>query len=132
MSPTISQDIYKRFDVAWWTLKLTYGLLFIVAGADKFLNIITDWEKYLSPYVLEYVPFAPMHIIYLMGIIEILLGILILTRTYIGAYSAAGLLVFISLNLVSMHYFDIAVRDTVMAIGALVLAQLTLIKDEIS
>src|SRR5882724_7683802 len=114
MSPTISQDVHKKFLCSWWTLKLTYGLFFIIAGADKFLNIITDWDKYLSPYVLAHVPVAPMQIIYIMGIIEVLLGILILTRTYIGAYIAAALLLAISLNLVSMHYFDIAVRDAIL------------------
>ena len=40
---------YTEVAVCWWTLKITYGLLFIVAGADKFTNIIVHWQKYLSP-----------------------------------------------------------------------------------
>ena len=118
---------YVRIKRSWWTLKLTYGLLFIIAGADKFLNLITFWPKYISPLLVQIIPLNVEHIIMGAAIFEIILGVLILIiSARIGAYIAAAWLVIIALNLISMGvYFDIAVRDLVIAVGALVLAWLT-------
>lgn len=111
---------------SWWLLKVTYGLLFVVAGADKFLNLVTMWSKYVSSLVLQFIPLDVSQIIMGVGVAEILLGLAILLfATRIGGYIAAAWLLFIALNLVSMGgYLDIAVRDIVMAVGALVLAWL--------
>lgn len=118
---------YVRITRSWWALKLTYGLLFVVGGADKFLNLITVWPKYLSPMLTQMIPLSIEHIVMGAAIFEIILGVLILViSARLGAYIAAAWLVVMALNLVSMGiYFDIAVRDLVMAVGALVLAWLT-------
>lgn len=107
-------------------LKYTYGLVFIVAGADKFINLVTQWTKYVSPFVLNILPVSLAHLIMAVGILEIVIGILILSpKTRIGAYLAAVWLLIIVANLLSMGmYFDIAVRDVVMAVGAIALAWL--------
>lgn len=112
-------------------LKYTYGLLFVVAGADKFLNLVTHWAQYVSPFVERILPVPVQTFLYGVGVFEIIVGILILNHfTKIGAYIAMAWLLIISLNLVSMgHFFDIAVRDVVMAVGAFVLAQLTECKE---
>jgi len=116
----------------WWTLRVTYGLLFVVAGLDKFTNLVTMWEKYLSPMVIEYLPLEIAKI--MMGIagIEILIGaVILLGCARLGGYLAMFWLLIISLNLLSTGmYFDIAVRDIVMAVGALTLARLTSLKNE--
>lgn len=111
---------------SWWLLKLSYGLLFVVAGADKFLNLVTQWSKYISPLLLKFVPFEGSHFIMAVGVGEILLGLTILFfATRIGGYSTAAWLILIALNLVTIGgYLDIAVRDIIMAMGALVLAWL--------
>jgi uncharacterized membrane protein YphA (DoxX/SURF4 family) len=128
----MSTEACCKIDCAWWVLKITYGLLFIAAGADKFFNMITIWSKYLSPLVLEHIPLEPHKLLMAVGIIEILIGLAILTHwTKIGAYLAMAWLLIISANLLSMGmgvYVDIAVRDIVMAMGALVLACLTKVK----
>lgn len=112
---------------SWWALKLTYGLLFVVAGADKFLNLITFWPKYISPMVANMLPLALGHVVIGAAIFEILLGAAILFKfTRLGGYVSAVWLTLIALNLVALGgVLDIAVRDLVMAIGALVLAWLT-------
>lgn len=117
----------------WLMLKITYGLVGIAAGADKFLNVITHWEKYVSPSIAQHIPMGLSNFMYLIGIVEIVVGIMILTKfTRLGAYLMASWLVIIVANLLTMDgmYYDIAVRDIVMAVGALALAQLTLVHEK--
>jgi len=105
------------------TLKLTYGLVPIVAGLDKFTNLLTQWSNYLNK---SMVPMDPLAFMKIVGVIEIVAGILVLARPLIGAWIVMLWLILIALQLiVGGHYFDVAVRDLVMAIGAYTLAQLT-------
>jgi uncharacterized membrane protein YphA (DoxX/SURF4 family) len=118
-------------DKPWWTLRLTYGLVPIVAGLDKFTNLLTDWTQYLNPLATKVVPVAPSTFMHVVGIIEIIAGVLVLNRktTRFGAYLVAAWLAAIALNLITMRaYFDVAVRDLVMGIGAFTLAKLTEIR----
>ena len=110
-------------------LKISYGLLFIIAGLDKFLNLTTNWQQYVNPAILQVIDYSILHII--VAIIEITLGILVLTKyTREGAYGIAIWFFIIILNLVTMwHYLDIAARDLVLAIGAICLAKLYEIKN---
>ena len=96
-------------------LRLGYGIVPIVAGLDKFFNLLTDWEKYLSPVATSMLPFSPATLMHIAGVIEIAAGILVLTRwTRVAAYIVAAWLCAIALNLIlSGHYFDVAVRDEV-------------------
>jgi uncharacterized membrane protein YphA (DoxX/SURF4 family) len=112
-------------------LWLTYGLVPLLAGLDKFLNLLTDWPKYLSPWMADLLPMSPQTFMYAVGIIEIAVGLMVLTRwTRIGAWIAAAWLVLIALNLVTMGLFDIAVRDVAMAVGAYTLAKLAELRQE--
>lgn len=115
----------ERLNSSWWALRLAYGLVPIVAGLDKFTNLLTRWTDYLSPVATRVLPFAPSTLMHIAGIVEIAAGILVLTRfTRYAAYVVCAWLVLIALNLLTTgHYFDIAVRDVVMAVGAFVLAR---------
>ena len=107
-------------------LKFTYGLVQIVAGLDKFTNLLTNWEDYLSEPVLSILPFSAGTFMVIVGIIEIAAGVLVLLRPRIGAYVVMAWLIAIALTLVlGGKYFDVAVRDLVMAVGAFVLAKLS-------
>ncbi|HMU15560.1 MAG: hypothetical protein JST41_01600 [Bacteroidetes bacterium] len=107
-------------------LKFTYGLVPIAAGADKFTNILTDWSGYLAPGLAGMLPFDPATFMMVVGVIEIVAGILVLMRPAIGAYVVAGWLVAIALTLLfGWHHVDVAVRDLVMAVGAFALARLS-------
>lgn len=106
------------------TLKLTFGLVPIVAGLDKFTNLLTHWSDYLGNKSM--IPMDPEAFMKVVGVIEIVAGVIVLVRTVVGAYIVMAWLICIALQLlISGHYFDVAVRDLVMAVGAYTLAQLT-------
>lgn len=112
-------------------LWLTYGLVPLLAGLDKFLNLLADWPKYLSPWVAGLLPVSAQTFMYAVGIIEIVVGLMVLTRwTRLGAWIAAAWLVLIALNLVTLGLFDIAVRDLAMAVGAYTLARLAELRQD--
>jgi len=112
-------------------LWLIYGLVPLLAGLDKFLNLLTDWPKYLSPLVADLLPMPAQSFMYAVGIIEIVVGLMVLTRwTRLGAWIAAAWLVLIAVNLVTLGMFDIAVRDLAMAVGAYTLARLAELRQE--
>jgi hypothetical protein len=107
-------------------LKYTYGLVPIAAGLDKFTNLLTDWENYLSPGIAAMLPMSPSTFMMTVGVIEIIAGVLVLTKPYWGAWVVMAWLLLIALTLIAGgHYFDVAVRDIVMAIGAFALAKLS-------
>jgi hypothetical protein len=110
------------------TLKLTFGIVPIVAGLDKFTNLLTNWSDYLSSSVRGMLPLDPLVFMKVVGIIEISAGLIVLIRPLMGAYIVMAWLILIALQLIfSGHYFDVAVRDLVMAMGAYTLAQITVI-----
>ncbi len=107
-------------------LKYTFGLVPIIAGLDKFTNILTDWSHYISDGLANLLPFEPSTFMMVVGVIEIVAGILVLTKTKFGAYLVSAWLTLIALTLIfSWTYVDVAVRDLVMAIGAFSLAKLS-------
>ena len=121
-SPSKTNEMHT----VWLTLKLTYGLVPIVAGLDKFSNILTDWSKYLNADLIQMLPFSASTFMMIVGVIEIAAGVLVLIKTELGAYVVSAWLVCIALSLIiSFSYVDVAVRDIVMAIGAYTLARLT-------
>lgn len=110
-------------------LKYTFGLVPIVAGLDKFTNILTDWTQYLSGGLADMLPFEPSIFMMIVGVIEIVAGILVFVRTLFGAYLVSVWLMLIALTLLfSGTYLDVAVRDIVIAIAAFSLAKLSEIK----
>jgi len=110
-------------------LKITYGVVPIVAGLDKFLHILTDWQQYLG-FLTDLLPFDPTVLISVIGMVEMAAGVLVLTKTKIGSLIVTAWLVAIALTLVINGLFDIAVRDVVMAIGSFTLYQLTLMLEQ--
>ncbi|MET3877895.1 hypothetical protein [Chitinophaga sp. OAE865] len=112
------------------TLRFTFGIVPIVAGLDKFTNLLTHWENYLGSNA-ALIPFAAATFMKIVGIIEIAAGVLVLVRPLVGAYVVMAWLICIALQLlVAGQYFDVAVRDLVMAVGAYTLAQLTKINTQ--
>lgn len=106
-------------------LTYTFGLVPILAGLDKFTNILADWSQYVSPGLAGMLPLDSGTLMTAVGAIEILAGILVFTRTRLGAYVVMGWLIAIALVLVSSgKYLDVAVRDLVMAVAAFSLAKL--------
>ena len=107
-------------------LKFTYGLIPIVAGADKFTNLLTDWAHYLSPALKSALPVSDHVFMSIVGVIEIIAGILVFINPQKGGLLVSAWLVLIALNLIAAgNYYDVAVRDLAMAIGAFSLSKLS-------
>ena len=117
----------QRLNSSWWALRIGLGVAPFLAGLDKFFNLLTNWRVYLNPLALRVIPLAPETFLHAIGVVEMFVGLAILTRwTRLGSYLAALWLVCIALNLVAMGaFFDIAVRDVLLALAAFTLARLT-------
>jgi hypothetical protein len=117
----------ERLTTPWWALRLGVGTAAFLAGLDKFFNLLADWPAYLSPIAARILPLSASSFMHVIGGIEMLVGLVILAGyTRLGGYVAAAWLVGIAANLVTTgHYFDVAVRDVIMAIAAFTLARLT-------
>jgi uncharacterized membrane protein len=121
----------KRLNSAWWMLKVGLGLGPFLAGLDKFFNILVDWQKYLNPTISSMLPVTPATFMHMVGIVEMIVGLAILTRwTRLASYAAMAWLLAIAVNLASTGmFFDLAVRDVEMATGAYALARLTEVRE---
>ncbi len=112
----------SKIELARTILKWTFGLVPIVAGADKFMHLLADWDKYLAPVVTDILPLSASTFMLIVGVIEIIAGILVLAKPRIGSLVVSLWLVGIVINLLILGSFlDVAVRDAVMAIAAYVL-----------
>ena len=117
----------SRLDQGWWVLRIGLGVGPFLAGLDKYFNLLTNWPGYISPLALKILPFSGQTFMHIVGVVEMIVGLAILTKwTRLGAYVASAWLVLIAINLVwSGMFFDIAVRDVEMALAAFVLARMT-------
>ncbi len=120
----------SRINSIYWILRVAFGLTAFLAGVDKFLNLLTNWEQYASPLALRIASLSAGALMRVAGVIEIVVGIAVLAGvTRLGGYVVAAWLTTIALNLVATgHYFDVAVRDLVMACGAFTLAKVSEIR----
>lgn len=110
-------------------LKYTFVIVPIVAGFDKYLNFLTDWQQYMEGPLLSLLPFSTQTFMMIVGFIEIVAGILVWKNSKIGGYVVAAWLTGIALSLlIGFNYVDVAVRDLVMAIAAFSMAKLSEIK----
>lgn len=121
-----------RLNLGWWALKIGLGVGPVVTGIDKYFNKLTDWTMYLSPLATKVVPVSAPTFMHIVGAIEILAGIIVLSHwTRIGSQIVALWLVAIAINLLTMHmFYDLAMRDVEIAIGAFVLSQLSAVRDQ--
>jgi uncharacterized membrane protein YphA (DoxX/SURF4 family) len=121
----------KRLELPWWLLRIGLGLGPIITGIDKFFNKLTDWTMYLSPLATKTVPVTPATFMHVVGVVEIIAGIVVLSRfTKIGAYVVTAWLLGIAVNLLTMGmFYDLAMRDVEIAIAAFTLSQLTRVRE---
>ena len=111
---------------AYQLLYLGFILAPLVAGLDKFTNLLTDWTRYLAPVIADLLPFSGQTFMLLVGLVEIGAAVLVAVRPQIGAYVVAAWLGGIVINLLLIPgYFDVALRDFGLMLGALALARLS-------
>ena len=112
-------------DEAFLILRTAFTVAPIAFGLDKFAGILTDWDHYLAPWINDIVPGSAHQAMLIVGVIEVVAGLLVAVRPRLGGYVVALWLVGIIVDLVSMgDYYDIALRDVGLLAGALALARL--------
>ena len=112
-----------KLNEIYWPLRLTYGLVPLLAGLDKYVELLADWDRYVSPTAAAMLPLDVGTFMQLIGLVEVAVGLAVLGGlTRLGAYAASAWLVVIALNLVLAGFLDVAVRDLAMAVGAYALA----------
>lgn len=112
-------------DRAFLLLRTVFTVAPIAFGLDKFTNLLTDWDHYLAPWINDIVPGSAHQAMLAVGVIEILAGILVGIAPRYGALLVAAWLTGIIVNLVTMgEYYDVALRDFGLLVGALALAAL--------
>lgn len=135
MANVITRDV--RTDVTGHAERQAYRILHfgfvaapVIAGLDKFAELLCDWDKYLAPPIARVLGGASHSFMLVVGVVEILAGLLVALRPRIGAYVVAAWLAGIILNLViGLHYFDVALRDFGLLLGALALGRLAEVYD---
>lgn len=123
--------LMRRIDApdrqAFLLLRAGFVLAPILFGLDKFFNFMVEWPDYLAPWVNDIVPGSGQEAMYVVGCVEILAGLLVAVAPRLGAYVVAAWLAGIVVNLLTVDpptYYDIALRDFGLLLGALALGRL--------
>ena len=114
-------------DQAFLILRSAFTLAPILFGLDKFFNLMVDWPTYLAPWIDRLVPGTAQEFMYVVGAIEIVAGVVVAIRPRFGGLLVAGWLAGIVVNLLTAdppRFYDIALRDFGLMLGALALARL--------
>ena len=123
--PELSARVKDPAYQAFLLLRTAFTVAPILFGLDKFTNLLTDWTGYLAPWIDHLVPGDASTAMHLVGVVEILAGILVAVAPRIGAYVVALWLAGIIVNLLTLPgFYDVALRDFGLLIGALALGRL--------
>ncbi|HWN72345.1 MAG TPA: hypothetical protein VNN15_00895 [Solirubrobacterales bacterium] len=131
LAPTFGERLkadpaYQAFTL----LRIAFTVAPILFGLDKFFNVMVDWEQYLAPWINDIVPGSASTAMHLVGVIEIVAGTFVFVKPRYGAYVVAAWLAGIIINLLTYSgYYDIALRDFGLMLGALTLARLASVYD---
>ncbi len=113
---------------AFWTLRIGFAALPILMGVDKFAHVLDPhWDRYLAPLIAHHLPgsLSPYHAMLIVGVIEIIAGIVVLLEPRIGSLVVAVWLVGIIVDLLLLRFHgDIWLRDFGLFLGAITLARL--------
>jgi uncharacterized membrane protein YphA (DoxX/SURF4 family) len=116
---------------AYLVLHIGFVVLPIVAGLDKFFDLLVNWDAYLAPIVTNTLGVAPHSFMLIVGVIEIVAGLLVAVRPRIGAYVVAMWLWGIIANLLLIPgFYDIALRDFGLSLGAVALGRLSAVHND--
>src|SRR5688500_16721684 len=120
-----SQDVADPAYQGFLLLRIGFTVAPILFGLDKFAHVLVDWDKYLAPEFADVLPWTTHQLMYAVGIIEIVAGVVVALRPRFGGWLVAAWLAGIIVNLLMQaDYYDIALRDFGLLLGALTLARL--------
>jgi hypothetical protein len=118
-------DLRDPVRQAFWLLRIGFTVAPIVFGLDKFAHVLVNWDKYLAPEFTDLFNVQAHTLMYAVGVIEIVAGLVVAVRPRFGGYLVAAWLAGIIVNLLLLgDYYDIALRDFGLLLGALTLARL--------
>jgi uncharacterized membrane protein YphA (DoxX/SURF4 family) len=110
---------------AFWLLRIGFTALPILFGLDKFFDVLVDWEIYLASWINDILPGNATDAMHIVGVVEIVAGIAVALKPRYAAYVVAAWLGGIIINLLSYSgYYDVALRDFGLLVGALTLGRL--------
>jgi hypothetical protein len=110
---------------AFLLLRTVFTVAPIAFGLDKFANVLTDWPTYLAPWIDDLVPGTAQQAMYAVGVVEVLAGVAVAAAPRWGAWLVAAWLGGIIVNLLTIPgFYDIALRDFGLLVGAVALARL--------
>lgn len=118
----------RILQTTWKVLLVTFGLIPLIAGIDKFFHVLVDWDMYLSQTFAAIIPFEVSTTMAIVGIIEIIAGLIVFIRPRVGALMVMVWDLLIVVNLLFGGFYDIAVRDIGLSVGAFALWQLSRIR----
>lgn len=111
---------------AFFVLRAAFVVAPILFGLDKFTNLMTEWDKYLAPVLSDPLPISPHTAMYVVGVIEVIAGIVVLLHPRLGALVVAAWLGGIILNLLLIPgFYDVALRDFGLLLAAVALQRLS-------
>jgi hypothetical protein len=115
---------------AFALLRVGFTVAPIAFGLDKFFNVLVDWPTYLAPWVDGVVPGSAADFMHVVGIVEIVAGLAVAIRPRFGAYLVAAWLGGIIVNLlIAGGFYDVALRDFGLLVGAVALGRLAAVYD---
>lgn len=110
---------------AFVILRTGFTVAPILFGLDRFASLLVDWPGYLAPWINDVVPGSAQAAMYAVGVIEIVAGLVVALAPRFGGWLVAGWLAGIIVNLLTIpDYYDIALRDFGLLLGAVALARL--------
>jgi hypothetical protein len=120
-SSQLSNPAYQAFML----LRAGFTVAPILFGLDKFMNWLVDWPIYLAPEINDLIPGNAHQAMLIVGVVEIVAGLVVALRPKFGGYLVAAWLAGIIVNLLlQADFYDIALRDFGLLLGALALARL--------
>jgi hypothetical protein len=125
-APVDSERLAQPGYQAFLLLRVVFTVAPILFGLDKFAGVLVDWDQYLAPWIDDIVPGSAADAMYAVGAIEIVAGLIVAVAPRFGALLVAAWLGGIILNLLTHSgYYDIALRDFGLLVGALALWRLS-------
>lgn len=118
----VSNPGYQAYQI----LHLCFTVAPIVAGLDKFFHLLVNWDQYLPAFVNNLTGGHGHEVMLAAGVIEIVAGLGVWFKPRLFAYVVSAWLILIIANLLLVPgYFDVALRDFGLALGALALGRLS-------
>jgi hypothetical protein len=118
---TLADPAYQAF----FALRTVFTVAPILFGLDKFTNLLVDWPTYLAPWIDGLAPGSAQTAMYIVGVVEIVAGVVVALKPRFGGWLVAAWLLGIIVNLLTIPgFYDVALRDFGLLVGAVALARL--------